>query len=132
MPRTPPPIPYHNWYWNVANSATQVYSSAAGDYVPLADASYQAWLALGNSPTAIASEAALGALLPDWVPRPIPAGILDGFKIARATGVVNAVQFKVLFNHENRLRAIERSLGLNGSPADLTAGQAINAIKLLM
>ena len=43
-----------NWYWVVDGSTTQVWSSAAFDYVPVSDAGYcQAWLADGNAPTKI-------------------------------------------------------------------------------
>ena len=52
-----------NWYWIVAGSTTQVWSSAACAYVPSTDATYQAWLATGNGPTNINSEADLAATL---------------------------------------------------------------------
>lgn len=121
-----------NWYWVVAGSATQVYSSASGGYVPVSDATYAAWLATGRNPTRIASEAELGEVLAAHGLRPVAAGVLDAYKDAQAGGVVAAVAFRVLFNHENRIRAIERALGLNGSPADLTAAQARAAVKALM
>ena len=47
------------WYWVVAGSATQVWSSATLAYVPVADATYQAWLDAGNAATNIASAAEL-------------------------------------------------------------------------
>ena len=37
-----------NWYWIVNGSTTQVYSSKAGDYVPVANATYVAWRAAGG------------------------------------------------------------------------------------
>jgi hypothetical protein len=45
-----------NWYWIVAGSTAQVYSSGVGDYVPVSDATYQSWLAAGNMPTKIDTE----------------------------------------------------------------------------
>ena len=48
-----------SWYWIVASSATQVYSSAAAAYVPVSDVGYVAWLVAGNRPSRIASEAEL-------------------------------------------------------------------------
>jgi hypothetical protein len=51
-----------NWYWTVAGSTTQVYSSVAGDYVPLSDSTYQGWSAL-NSASKIDTEANLGQVL---------------------------------------------------------------------
>ncbi len=121
-----------NWYWKVAGSTTQVFSSAAGDFVPVADATYQAWLASGNVPTVIDTEANLGAVLAPYLLRPAAANVLDGYKDKLAVDVIAAVIFKVLFNHENRIRAIERALSLNGSPPDLTPAQAKNAVKALM
>ncbi len=130
----PTRLPYNpsDWYWIVAGSTTQVYSSKAGDYVLSLDTGYQDWLTAGGAPTRIASEAELGEVLAARMLRPVAAGVLDGYRETHATSTVSAVAFKVIFNHENRLRAIERSLGLNGSPADLTAAQAKNAIKVLM
>ncbi len=122
----------YNWYWIVAGSTTQVYSSAAGDYVPVADATYQTWLTAGNVPNTIDTEANLGDVLAPYLLRPTAANVLDGYKTRLAADVVTQVIFKILFNHENRLRACERALSLNGSPPDLTANQAKAAVKALM
>jgi len=119
-------------YWAVAGSTTQVYSSKVGDFVPVADATYQAWLAKGNMTQKIDTEANLGEVLAPYLLRPTAANVLDGYKDKQATDITTAVIFKILFNHENRLRACERALGLNGSPADLTPGQAKAAVKALM
>ena len=51
-----------NWYWIVGGSTTQVYSSAAAAYVPITDATYETWLAAGNSPTKIDNETDLGGV----------------------------------------------------------------------
>lgn len=132
MPIIPLPFNASDWYWKVAGSTTQVFSSKVGDYVPIADATYAAWLAGGHTPTSIDTEASLGAVLAPYLLRPTAVNVLDGYKDKLAVDVVAAVIFKVLFQHENRIRAIERALSLNGSPADLTAGQAKAAIKALM
>jgi len=122
-----------NWYWSVTGIAGQVYSSALGDYVPTNNATYVAWLGSGGITSKSDSEASLGIVLANaGVLRPVAAGVLDGYKGGQATNIVATTVFKVLFNHENRLRAIERALSLNGSPADLTAGQAVAAVKALM
>lgn len=57
-----------NWYWNVNDSSSQVYSSAAVAYVALTNTTYMAWLTEGNTPTTIASEAVLESLLQDQYP----------------------------------------------------------------
>jgi hypothetical protein len=62
-----------NWYWIVAGSTTQVWSSAATAYVAVTDATYQAWLAAGNVPTPIDSEASLAQVL---ALRGLPTGAL--------------------------------------------------------
>lgn len=59
-----------NHYWIVARDETQVWSSAAAGYVDVSDKTYAAWLALGNQPTRIVSEAELDEVL-------IAAGIGD-------------------------------------------------------
>lgn len=124
-----------NWYWIVGGPTTQVYSSAIGNYVPVTDATYQAWLAKGGAPTKIDTEANLGDVLAPYFLRPLAANVLDGYKQSQAITIVQKefqAVFKILFNHENRIRAIESALGLNGSPAQLTPAQAIAAVKALM
>lgn len=114
-----------NWYWTVAGSTTNVFSSAVGDYVPVADATYQAWLASGNTPTRIISEAELGDVLAPYQIRPVAAGVLDGYKDSQATKLTIDIVAKVLFNHENRIRALE-------AKASVTAPQFKTALKALM
>jgi hypothetical protein len=132
-----------NWYWVVGGSTTQVFSSAAGDFVSVSDLTYVAWLAtqngskpdgtpLFNKPTNIDTEANLGAVVAGYLLRPTAANVLDGYKDKLAGDIVVQVIFKILFQHENRMRALERFAGLNGSPPDLTAGQAKAAVKALM
>jgi len=110
------------WYWIVAGSTTQVYSSATGNYVPVANAGYIAWLVAGNLPTRIASEAELGEVLAQYGLVPIPAAILDTYKGALADRLQTKLLAKLLFNHENRIRALE---GLGS----ITAAQFRNALK---
>jgi hypothetical protein len=126
------PFDARNWYWIVVGDETRVYSSSSGDYVPISNPAYVAWLADGTLPTRIANEVELGEVLAPHRVRPIAAGVLDGYLEKQAGDVVDMVQFKLLFNHENRLRAIERALSLNGSPANLTAAQARAAVKVLL
>lgn len=63
-------MPYNpsNWYWIVAGSTTQVFSSASGTLVATSDATYQAWLAAGNLPSRIASWAELHDVLAAQAP----------------------------------------------------------------
>lgn len=56
-----------NWYWVVAGSTTQVFSSASGTYVPITDTTYESWLATAH-PSRIASEAELSAVLAQQAP----------------------------------------------------------------
>lgn len=48
-----------NWYWAVGGDEARVYSSASAAYVPVADATYKAWVDAGNVPTRIDTEANL-------------------------------------------------------------------------
>lgn len=122
-----------NWYWIVAGSATQVFSSASGDYVPVTNPTYVAWkAAAGHSPRSIPTEADLGKLLVTYLQRPAAAGVLDAYQDTQAGTIITQAIFKILFQHENRMRAIERALALNGSPPNITPAQARNAVKALM
>jgi hypothetical protein len=96
-----------NWYWRVAGSTTQVYSSKAGDYVPVANATYQAWLASGGVPTNIASEAELGDVLAPYALRPTAANVLDSYKESQASKLTMEVVAKILLWCVNEIRALK-------------------------
>ena len=114
-----------NWYWFVGGDQTKAFPSASGDYVLSADATLVAWLADGTRPTNIDTEANLGSVLAQYLQRPANALVLGGYTDFHAQGIVGQAFFKVLFNHENRIRALE-------AKAPLTAAQARAAIKALM
>jgi hypothetical protein len=121
-----------NWFWVVAGSLSFVFSSAIGDYLPITDPGYQAWVARGGVATPIDTPANLGAVLASALARPINAEVLDGYQSAQAQSVIVQTIFKLLFNHENRLRAIERTLSLNNSPPNVAPAQAFAAVKALL
>lgn len=60
-----------------------------------------------------------------WTVEEIPAAEIDAGKDAEALGLADQVQFKILFDQENRLRALE------GKTA-VTAAQFKNAVKGLL
>lgn len=84
------------WYWVVANSTTQVYSSAVGDYIPNTNTAFQIWLDAGNTPTQIISEAELGEVLAPYSLRPVAANVLDGYQDKQSREITVAVIAKVL------------------------------------
>jgi len=108
-----------NWYWTVGGNQTQVFSSAAGDYVPVANAAYQAWGADGTVPTRIDTEANLGAVLAQHSLRPIHAAVLDGYLEDHATTVLVQVPFKIIFKLINDVRELKGQATL--SPAQARA-----------
>lgn len=114
-----------NWYWYVAGDETRAYSSASGDYVPASDATFQAWRADGSIPTRILNEAELGEVLAPYSLRPAHVGVLDAYKDSQAVKLTVETAAKVLFNHENRLRALE-------GKAPASAAQFKIALKALM
>ena len=125
---SPPSFNPANWYWIVGGSTTQVYSSAVGDFVPVADAAYQTWLAKGNQPTKIDTETNLGGALAPYLQRPADTAtnVLDGYKEGVAAKLTPVdVQAKLFFNLENRVRVLE------GRP-ELTFIQYRAIIKSLM
>ena len=102
-----------NWYWFVGGDENRVFSSAAGDYVPLTDPAYLAWRAahpLHIAPK-ISSEAEMGTLLADVRVRPANAAVLDAFRDAHAGKVVIEVPAKLLLWMVNEIRK------LKGQPA---------------
>lgn len=113
-----------DWYWVVGGDLTKVFSSKAFDYVPSDDPTYVAWRADGTNPTNINSEASLGQVLADQQIRPTAVGVLDSYQGALADKAVAIVCFKIEFNHENRIRALE------GRPT-ITVQQFRNAVKAL-
>jgi hypothetical protein len=80
-----------NWYWAVAGSTTQVFSSASGTYVPVSDPTYVNWLAVYNMPTAIGTEADLIAVLAVQAPDVVmqsTAGLIS-YANAKQTVIMN-------------------------------------------
>jgi hypothetical protein len=115
MAITPRPFKPRNWYWIVNGSTTQVYSSAVGNYVPIDNAAYVAWLADDNTPTRIDTEANLGDVLSVHSLRPTPAAILDGYTESHATKLTMEVVAKVLFNVVNEIRALKGQPAINAA-----------------
>ena len=115
----------NNWYWVVAGSVTEVFSSASGGYVPVADATYQAWLASAGAPTPIATEDELGEVLAKYDIAPTAPGVLDAYKTTLAKNIPLRVLFQILLNHENRVRTLE-------GQGTITAGQFRTGIKQLL
>lgn len=65
-----------NWYWFVGANRIRAWSSAQVDYVPASNPTFTAWLAAGNVPTSIASEADLiDILMTQWMPLAVTAGV---------------------------------------------------------
>lgn len=114
------------WYWAVAGSTTQVFSSAAAAYVATNDPTYAAWLAAGGTPTKILIEADLW----DVLALQYPAGLPSATTAAQNAGKDVEWQSlplgakKLLFNHENRIRVLE-------GKAPLTLLQFIIAYRLI-
>lgn len=113
-----------NWYWIVAGDSSQVYSSKDAAYVQPSDAGFLAWLESGNKPTRIASETELWNVLTGIDPNLVPAAGTSARKDLQIAKV-DMVALTALFNHENRIRALE-------SKTPLTVPQFRAAIKLLI
>ena len=96
-----------NWYWIVAGSATQVFSSASGSYVPVSDPTYVAWAEDGTRPTNIVSEDELGEVLAPHQIRPVTPAVLDAYKDSQANKLTVEIIAKVLFRIVNDVRALQ-------------------------
>lgn len=79
-----------DWYWSVAGDSAHVFSSASGTVIATTDAGYQAWLAAGNRPSAIASFAELNDVLAQN-----PAVWLRALPALEATGDLTPAQMEV-------------------------------------
>lgn len=123
---TSPYDPYH-WFWVVGSNATQVYSSEAVQYVSVGNSQYVSWLALGNNPSRIGSEQELWDYLNDKAPGTTPtAGTsTDAGKSSRVRDQMSEVVGQILFEHENRVRALE-------SRPPATRNQFVQHVKDLM
>lgn len=121
-----------NWYWIVAGSTTLVWSSAATAYVALTDATYQAWLAAGNVPTPIDSEASLAQVL---ALRGLPTGaIVNPFatcQLWQLESVLTSAQWSAVTtavaNLNNPTVTAFFAHGTNQIPADSTTLASIAA-----
>ena len=114
-----------NWYWIIAGSTTQVYSSGAVAFVAPTNATYTAWLARGNQASKIASQQDLVDLLyAAGVPVPAGAVASDALKDKTFDAVPHAVQVWS-FDIDNRVRVLE------GQPTR-TAAQFRAYVKSLM
>ncbi len=113
-------------YWIVGGDENRLWSSARAVYVAAEDAVLAGAVAAGLSPTRIASEAELWDVLASHAPDKVPAAAAaqDALR-QRKLDAMDAAQVKVLFNHENRIRALE------GKPA-LTHAQFKAAIFALI
>jgi hypothetical protein len=96
-----------NWYWKVNGSATHVYSSAVGDYVPVTDPAFVAWTADGTLPTNIVSAAELGEVLAPYNLRPAEAVVLDAYQDTHAKKITIEAVAKLLFNIVNEIRVLK-------------------------
>lgn len=96
-----------DWYWIVGGDESQVYSSKLGNYVAVADQTYQAWLAAGNLPTRIVNAAELGEVLAPHNVRPVQSAVLDGYTDAQASKLTLEVVAKVLFWAVNEIRVLK-------------------------
>lgn len=121
----PPPYNPANWYWVVNGSTKQVFSSAIGDYVPISDPTFLAWVASGGAATVIDSEASLGETLSPYQIRPVHANVLDGYKDSHAKKLTIEIIAKVLFKIVNDVRVLQ-------GQSTITANQFKTFLKGLM
>jgi hypothetical protein len=116
-----------NWFWKVGSDTNQVFSSAVAGYVSVNDPSYLEFLDKGGVTTEIVSEESLWDVLSDQCPEKLPSAnstAQDTYK-NKQLSKMDLVQFKIAFNHENRIRALE-------GKAAITQAQFQNAVKALL
>jgi len=124
------PFNSRDWYWFVGGDTTQAYSTKTVGFVPANDPGLVAWQNAGGTPTQIDTRVGLGAVLADAEGsadelRPTDSNMLDGYQSRQSQSIVDHAVTKLLFNHENRIRALE-------GKAALTPAQFRIALKQLM
>lgn len=99
-----------NWYWIVAGSTSQVYTSSANSFVASTNAVYQTWIAANNKATRIDTLQNLADVLVQ-AGLPFPPGVTassDELKSSLFDNIPRAVQVWA-FAVDNRVRALEGS-----------------------
>lgn len=104
-----------DWYWYVGGDQRQAYSSKSGTYISSSDETFTAWIAAGNIPTNIASEAELGEVLSQYSLRPAHTNVLDGYKDAQARELTIKVVAKILLWLVNEVRALKGQQAINAN-----------------
>lgn len=113
-------------YWIITGSNNRRWSSKARDFVLAADAGLAEWMErTGLKPTRIANIAELYDVLAQQAPDRLP-DIPEAQDRRREydLGTMDSIQWKVLYHHENRIRALE-------GKAAITAEQFRNGVKAL-
>jgi hypothetical protein len=103
------PYTVSDWYWIVAGDESRVFSSKVGNYVPVSDATYQAWLAASGAPYRIANEEELGELLANARVRPADAAatVVDAYKDRHAREITLQVVAKWMLWATNEIRVLK-------------------------
>jgi len=120
-----------DWYWSVAGSTTQVFSTFAKGYVPVSNARFVAWVTDRHRPTKIPTEAELFAVLAEHYPEGLPnnAAAIEARRsdLIRklTTEKVGIILGTVLLYHENRILKLEKK-------PTITKAQAFAALKELL
>ena len=124
-----------DWYWFVGIDSDRVFSSKTNAYVDVTAPAFQAWVARGNSPSAIDTMDNLAAVLADvGVPPFAPVTPLQARKALRQMGMIDTVNATVAaasadvkdaweFASEVRrddpmLQALQAQLGLTQAQVD--------------
>lgn len=133
-------MPYNpgDWYWIVAGSTSQVWSSARVEYAPVNDQTYVAWLSSGGLPTKIANATELAqVLLQQWAPLVQAGGVQvtsTGTPALNGTYAVDAVSQAQITSLSTGIAA-GKPLPGGGSTfnySDITGGQhAFNSTNFL-
>lgn len=101
----------NDWYWIVAASTTQVWSSARRSYVAQNDAQYLAWQQRGGVPARVDTQAELFDIIVKQAPyiaeQVAPNRLRELYLSSMDQDSASSMLFRIAFNHENRIRALE-------------------------
>ena len=97
-----------SWYWCVAGSTTQVWSSARLQFVPVTDTTYQAWLAAGGIPSTILNAAELFQVLQQQC---LPALLATGIAVVSASAPAISATYPADQAAQAQMSAIAAGIG---------------------
>lgn len=93
----------NNWYWQVDEFPTEIFSSASLSYIDPLDSAYQAWLTVNQMPYKTETGLTLSALI---VQQYVPRYLNNGIQIVSTNNALLNATYGATDNDTNRISSI--------------------------